>query len=222
MINIYNLLFYILFFFSLILISLVIIISSFFVSTKSCQKIGKLWIIFILKALEYLCGISWTVDGEDNIPKTPFVMVSNHQGPWESLFLQTLFLPTSSIIKKEILMIPFFGWGISRLGPITINRGLKVQSLRKVIDVGGHRIKKGFVVLIFPEGTRRKPEDGIGKFGNSCGVLASNQVVPIIPICHNSGKYWMNRTFKKKSGDIKLKLSKNFLKPINEMLTEED
>jgi 1-acyl-sn-glycerol-3-phosphate acyltransferase len=153
-----------------------------------------------------LCGISWSVEGIKNLPEKPFVMVSNHQGPWESFFLQTLFLPTSSIIKREILLIPFFGWAISRLSPISINRKLKIESLKKVIIVGGERIQDGFSVLVFPEGTRRKPEDGIGKFGNSCGVLAANQSVPIIPICHNSGKYWMNRSFKKKPGQIKIKI----------------
>ena len=101
-------------------------------------------------------------------------------------------------MKKEILIIPFFGWAISRLKPISINRKLKVESLKKVIEVGGARIKEGYAVLVFPEGTRKKPEDGIGKFGNSCGLLASNEMVPIIPICHNSGKYWINRSFKKK------------------------
>ena len=140
--------------------------------------------------------------GIENVPNTPFVIASNHQSPWESFFLQTLFLPTSSIMKKEILIIPFFGWAISRLKPISINRKLKVESLKKVIEVGGARIKEGYAVLVFPEGTRKKPEDGIGKFGNSCGLLASKEMVPIIPICHNSGKYWINRSFKKKSGSI--------------------
>ena len=158
-----------------------------------------------------MCGISWSIKGVENIPKTPFVMVANHQGPWESLFLQTLFLPTSSIIKKEILFIPFFGWAIARLKPISINRKFKIESLRKVIEIGGERIKSGFAVLIFPEGTRRNPHDGIGKFGNSCGVLASVESVPIIPICHNSGKYWINRSFEKRSGEIQVVIGEPIL-----------
>ena len=193
---------------SLIFISLIIIVSSFFLSTQSVQYIGKIWILFILKSLKILCGIGWEVRGIENIPNTPFVMAANHQSPWESFFLQTLFLPTSSIMKKEILIIPFFGWAISRLKPISINRKLKVASLKKVIEIGGERIRGGYAVLVFPEGTRKKPEEGIGKFGNSCGLLASNEAVPIIPICHNSGKYWINRSFKKKSGNINVVIGK--------------
>ena len=209
------------FFISLIFVSLIIIFCSFFLSIRSCQYIGKLWILFILKLLKGLCGISWVVEGLDNIPETPFVMASNHQGPWESLFLQTLFLPTSSILKKEILIIPFFGWAISRLEPIAINRKLKMGSLKRVIKIGGQRIRNGFTVLIFPEGTRRKPQDGIGKFGNSCGVLASNELVPVIPICHNSGKYWMNRSFKKRSGEIKVVIGKPILGNDAKAITQE-
>ena len=164
--------------------------------------IASFWIINILKLIKHLCGIDWVVDGYDNIPDQPFVIMANHQGPWESLFLQTLMLPTSSIIKKEILFIPFFGWAISRLKPIPINRREKHTSMKKIISIGGERIKNGYAVLIFPEGTRRNPKDGIGKFGNGGSVLAVNTGVPVVPICHNSGMYWKNKSFKKVAGKI--------------------
>jgi 1-acyl-sn-glycerol-3-phosphate acyltransferase len=164
--------------------------------------IASFWIINILKLIKHLCGIGWVVDGFDNIPDQPFVIMANHQGPWESLFLQTLMLPTSSIIKKEILFIPFFGWAISRLKPIPINRREKHTSMKKIISIGGERIKNGYAVLIFPEGTRRNPKDGIGKFGNGGSVLAVNTEVPVVPICHNSGMYWKNKSFKKVAGKI--------------------
>jgi len=180
-----------------------------------------MWILFILKSLKVLCGIGWNIKGIENIPKTPFVMAANHQSPWESFFLQTLFIPTSSIMKREILIIPFFGWAISRLKPISINRNLKIESLKRVIMDGGQRIREGYAVLVFPEGTRKKPEDGIGRFGNSCGVLASNEAVPIIPICHNSGKYWVNKSFKKNSGDINIVIGKPIIGSDPKKLTEE-
>lgn len=164
--------------------------------------IASFWIINILKLIKHLCGIDWVVDGFDNIPDQPFVIMANHQGPWESLFLQTLMLPTSSIIKKEILFIPFFGWAISRLKPIPINRREKHTSMKKIISIGGERIKNGYAILIFPEGTRRNPKDGIGKFGNGGSVLAVNTGVPVVPICHNSGMYWKNKSFKKVAGKI--------------------
>ena len=146
-------------------------------SVKKCQMIASFWIVNILKVLKHICGIDWAVDGIDNIPNKPFVMMANHQGPWESLFLQTIALPTSSIIKKEILFIPFFGWAISRLKPIPINRKEKHSSMKKVISIGSKRIKDGYAVLIFPEGTRRNAEDGIGRFGSGGSMLAVNEHV---------------------------------------------
>ena len=173
-------------------------------SVKKCQMIASFWIINILKVLKHICGIDWAVDGIDNIPNKPFVMMANHQGPWESLFLQTLALPTSSIIKKEILFIPFFGWAISRLKPIPINRKEKHSSMKKVISIGSKRIKDGYAVLIFPEGTRRNAVAGIGRFGNGGSMLAVNECVPVVPICHNSGMYWKNHSLKKVAGKISI------------------
>ena len=206
-----SLLFYFIFFTTLIFVSIVIILASILFSVKTCQMIASLWVINILKALKHICGIDWAVDGIDNLPNKPFVIMANHQGPWESLFLQTLILPTSSIIKKEILFIPFFGWAISRLQPIPINRKEKHSSMKKVISIGGERIKNGYAVLIFPEGTRRNAEDGIGKFGNGGSVLAINEGVPVVPICHNSGMYWKNRSLEKVAGKIAIVIGK----PIN-------
>ena len=104
-----------------------------------------------------LCGISWNIKGIENVPKTPFVIASNHQSPWESFFLQTLFIPTSSIMKKEILMIPFFGWAIARLKPISINRKMKIESLKKVIEMGGTRIQDGYACLLYTSPSPRDP-----------------------------------------------------------------
>ena len=83
--------------------------------------------------------------------------------------------------------------------------------MKKVISIGGQRIKDGYAVLIFPEGTRRNAEDGIGKFGNGGSVLAINEGVPVVPICHNSGLYWKNRSLKKVAGKIAIVIGK----PIN-------
>lgn len=80
--------------------------------------------------------------------------------------------------------------------------------MKRVISIGSERIKEGYAVLIFPEGTRRNPEDGIGRFGNGGAVLAVNEGVPIVPICHNSGVYWKNRSLKKVAGKISIIIGK--------------
>ena len=185
-----SLLFNFLLYSTLIPVSLVIILLFPIVSTKTLQIIASTWILFILRALKLVCGVGWQVSGVQNIPDKPCILVSNHQGAWESFFLQTLFLPSSSIIKRELLFIPFFGWALACLKPIHLIRSKKLTSLKKVIKDGTLKLKSGSSIIIFPEGTRARPHKGLKAFSNSCGLLSVKNDVPIIPICHNSGLYW--------------------------------
>ncbi len=216
-----SLLFNITLYSSLPFISAVILVAYPFVSAKILSKIASFWISFILKLLRFLCGLDWEVKGLSNIPNSPVIVISNHQGQWESLYLQTLIHPISSIIKQELLWIPFFGWALAFMRPIPINRKNKFQSLRKVIDEANKRLNDGSSVLIFPEGTRIKPENGIAEFSNSCGLLSVKNNIPILPICHNSGKFWENKKFIKKSGLINVRIGPLFKGDDPKVLTNE-
>ncbi|MFL2703600.1 MAG: lysophospholipid acyltransferase family protein [Gammaproteobacteria bacterium] len=199
------------FYLSLIPITTIIISLYFFISTKRLQKLGAMWIKVVLNALKFLCGVSWKVEGIENIPSTPCIVVSNHQGQWESFFLQTLFIPSTSIIKKELLLIPLFGWALRCMKPITLNRLNRVSSLKKVIKKGVIKLKNGFSIILFPEGTRISPEKGIQPFARSCGLLSVKSGFPVLPICHNSGKYWKNKKFIKSPGEVVLRIGEPIL-----------
>ena len=199
------------FYLSLIPITTIIISLYFFISTKRLQKLGAMWIKVVLNALKFLCGVSWKVEGIENIPSTPCIVVSNHQGQWESFFLQTLFIPSTSIIKKELLLIPLFGWALRCMKPITLNRLNRVSSLKKVIKKGVIKLKNGFSIILFPEGTRISPERGIQPFARSCGLLSVKSGFPVLPICHNSGKFWKNKKFIKSPGKVVLRIGEPIL-----------
>ena len=199
------------FYLSLIPITTIIISLYFFISTKRLQWLGAIWIKVVLNALKFLCGVSWKVEGIENIPNTPCIVVSNHQGQWESFFLQTLFIPSTSIIKKELLLIPLFGWALRCMKPITLNRLNRVSSLKKVIKKGVIKLKNGFSIILFPEGTRISPERGIQPFARSCGLLSVKSGFPVLPICHNSGKYWKNKKFIKSPGKVVLRIGEPIL-----------
>ena len=199
------------FYLSLIPITTIIISLYFFISTKRLQWLGAMWIKVVLNALKALCGVSWKVEGIQNIPNTPCIVVSNHQGQWESFFLQTLFIPSTSIIKKELLLIPLFGWALRCMKPITLNRLNRVSSLKKVIKKGVIKLKNGFSIILFPEGTRISPEKGIQPFARSCGLLSVKSGFPVLPICHNSGKYWKNKKFIKSPGKVVLRIGEPIL-----------
>ena len=199
------------FYLSLIPITTIIISLYFFISTKRLQWLGAMWIKVVLNALKFLCGVSWKVEGIENIPRTPCIVVSNHQGQWESFFLQTLFIPSTSIIKKELLLIPLFGWALRCMKPITLNRLNRVSSLKKVIKKGVIKLKNGFSIILFPEGTRISPEKGIQPFARSCGLLSVKSGFPVLPICHNSGKYWKNKKFIKSPGEVVIRIGEPIL-----------
>ena len=114
---IFNTFFYIF----LIVFSSLLIILYPFLKTISLQKLISVWIYLILRLLKAICKIDWEIEGKENLINQPCVIVSNHQGPWESLFLQTLIVPSTSIVKKELLLIPFFGWGVACTEPITVD-----------------------------------------------------------------------------------------------------
>ena len=191
---------------TLIPVSTLIIVLFPFLKTVTLQKIASKWVYFILFSLKQICGVSWSIQGIENIPNEPCILVSNHQGAWESFFIQTLYFPSSSIVKRELLFIPFFGWALACLKPIHLTRSKKIISLKKVVRDGSEKLKNGISLIIFPEGTRAHPHKGLKTFSNSCGLLSVKNTVPIIPICHNSGLYWKNRRFNKQSGEVQVRI----------------
>tara|TARA_B100000614_G_scaffold64465_1_gene57086 strand:- start:198 stop:830 length:633 start_codon:yes stop_codon:yes gene_type:complete len=177
-----------------------------FLKTALLQIIAKNCIFIILYTLKAICGISWEINGLENIPDGPCIFAANHQGVWESLFLQTINIPTSSIIKRELLLIPFFGWALACLKPIHLRRSNKFKSLKTVINKGSKKLSNNTSLIIFPEGTRSLPENGLKNFSSSCGVLCVKNNVPVIPVCHNSGLFWKNKRFNKEPGIIKVRI----------------
>lgn len=210
MLLIRSLFFYIFFISSIVFVSLVINILYIFTSTKTLQNICRHWIVLCNKALSFLCNIKYEVSGYEHLPSEPCIIIANHQGPWESLFVQTLKIPSSSIIKKDLTFIPFFGWGLAALKPIRINRKTKLSSLKKVVSKSVNRLKNRSSVIIFPEGTRNSADYGPSKFSASFARVGMISGAPIVPVCHNSGRFWINKTFTKNPGTIKVKIGKPF------------
>ncbi len=166
-------------------------------------KIVSQWAIFNLWLLEKVCGISYDVSGAENISDEPCIILCKHQSSWETLALQAIFPPQVWVVKRELLWIPFFGWGLASLNPIAINRGSGRRALKKITKQGEQRLSTGAWVVIFPEGTR-VIRGTLGSFGISGARLAVATGVPIIPVAHDAGKVWPRRGFIKYPGVIKL------------------
>ncbi|MFT5118200.1 MAG: 1-acyl-sn-glycerol-3-phosphate acyltransferase [Kiritimatiellia bacterium] len=174
--------------------------------TKIAAPIILLWNRFILFWLSLCCGIRHEIKGNLDAIPSPCVVIANHQSPWETIFLQLHFYPLTTVLKRELLRIPFFGWGMRVLRPIAIDRSNPLQALKQIKAVGIERLTQGQNVLIFPEGSRQ-PAGQLGNFSRSGADMAKAAGVPIIVVAHNAGCYWKNKKLLKTSGVVKVTIS---------------
>ena len=165
------------------------------------------WAKFCIWWLKITCRLSFEVLGKNNIPNEPCVIISNHQSTWETLAFQTIFNHQTWVLKKELLWIPIFGWGLALLEPIVIDRGEKLKALKKVIEHGVDRLNREINIIIFPEGTRKK-YGHIGKYQSGGIAIAKKAQKMVLPVCHNAGKFWPKGSFIKYPGVIKVIIGK--------------
>ena len=159
------------------------------------------WTAFNLWWLGITCALKHTVTGIENIPAGPAIVMSNHQSAWETLALQLTFPAQAWVLKRELLWIPIYGWGLATMQPVAIDRGSTLRAFRQIVDQGCQRLASGIWVVIFPEGTRVAPGER-KKYLPGGGLLAEKSGYPVVPVAHNSGKFWPRNSFIKKPGVI--------------------
>ncbi|MFZ2854195.1 MAG: lysophospholipid acyltransferase family protein [Rhodocyclaceae bacterium] len=146
-------------------------------------------------------GIRYRVLGRENIPAEPSVILAKHQSAWETVGLQEIFPPLVFVLKKSLLALPFFGWGLAAMKMISIDREAGKGALRQVVDQGRDRLDAGFWVVIFPEGTRVAP--GQKRRFKPGGVhLAVQTGRQVVPVAHDAGEVWGKNSFLKSPGLI--------------------
>jgi 1-acyl-sn-glycerol-3-phosphate acyltransferase len=168
-------------------------------------RIISQWNHLIVWLARVICGIRYEVRGLENLPKTPVVVMAKHQSAWETIALPILLPPQVIVLKRELLLIPFFGWGMRMLSPIAINRKAGKEALKQIVAQGRDRLAKGFWVLIFPEGTRIKPGES-GRYGIGGAWLATHTRTPVLPIALNAGEVWPKNALLKRPGTITLSI----------------
>ena len=171
-------------------------------SAHTRYKFISLWAKTILAWLKLSCNLSFEVKGQENIPNKPFMILSKHQSAWETLAFQKIFPPQVWVLKKELLWVPFFGWGLAMTSPIAIDRKAGRQALEQMRDQGSDRVNKGFCIVIFPEGTRIEPYE-VGKYHIGGAWLAHHLNLDVIPVAHNAGFYWPKNSLIRRPGVIR-------------------
>lgn len=159
----------------------------------------------MLWVLKVVCGIRHEVIGIENIPAVPCIVLCKHQSAWETLALQAIFPPQAWVLKRELLWIPFFGWGLAMTSPIAINRSDGKGAVKQLLRQGKERLAQGFFVVIFPEGTR-VPYGQRGKYKIGGSLLAASSGVPVVPVAHNAGRLWGRAAFSKHPGLVTMSI----------------
>lgn len=165
-------------------------------------KVAESWVLMNLWLCKTICGLDMTIEGAEHIPDDAGIMYIKHSSAYETLAQFRLVGDQTWVLKRELIWAPFFGWAVSCVRPIAIDRKAGKSAVQQVVDQGLDRLTKGIWVMIFPEGTRMAPGT-TRRYGVSGTLLAQEAGKPITPVAHNAGYYWPRRGLRKKPGTVR-------------------
>lgn len=165
--------------------------------------IARAWAHGNFWAGRFFCGLEVSTEGSENIPEQTSVALIKHTTAMETYWQIAALPPQTWVLKKELVWIPLFGWGVGLImRPITIDRKARGSVVKQVIAQGKSRIARGLWVTIFPEGTRMPPGE-TKRYGVSGAAIAAETGCPVVPVAHNAGDFWPKRGLRKYPGKIK-------------------
>ncbi len=159
------------------------------------------WARFVLWWLGLTCGLYYRVVGREHIPDHSCVILAKHQSAWETIALQAIFPPQIWVMKRSLLLLPFFGWALWALRAIAIDRSAGREALKQLVSQGKNRLAIGLNVVVFPEGTRIPPGQR-GKYHIGGAWLATHAGAEAVPVAHNAGEFWRRNSLLKRPGTI--------------------
>ena len=213
-----NFLFSILFFTGIIFIS-IIFLPSFFLPKQVVLMGGKLmghWASFCLR---FVLSVKISIKGKENIINNEkFFIAASHQSMFETFYLQTIFNSPVFILKKELLLIPIFGWYLKKIGSISIKRNkVTKDNLGFFNDISQMINKSNRPLIIFPQGTRVPPSER-PSFKKGASRIYEELNITCQPVAINSGYVWP----KKGSKNINKTITISILRPIPAGLSKEN
>ena len=172
-------------------------------SLEQRYAIPRAWGRSLLWMLKVICRLDYVIEGQENLPREPFISLWKHSSSWETMAQMFVVPPAAWLLKREVTWIPVIGWAVSTYKPIAINRRAGHSAVNQVVKQGRERLAAGMGVIVYPEGTRVAAGQ-TRKYGISGALLATQTGAPIVPIAHNSGYFWPRRSLMKKAGTIRV------------------
>lgn len=187
-------------------VALTLFIIALFLPRMPRSRMISHWSELVVWGARNIAGMRDQVLGLEHVDlKRPHVIMCKHSSTWETVFLQLVLPPMSFIAKRELVWIPFFGWGFAMFSPILIDRSKAAEAMQQIIEQGRERRDQGFWITIFPEGTRMAPGKR-GRYKPGGARLAAELGMPILPVAHNAGFLWPKFGWQKFPGRITMSI----------------
>ncbi|SNY98089.1 1-acyl-sn-glycerol-3-phosphate acyltransferase [Halomonas sp. hl-4] len=200
-----SVIFYVGYFAALLVIGALFLPIAPFLPLAGRYRLLNLYNYFLMFWFRVACGVRYDIQGKHHLPAGPCVIQANHQSEWETVFLQVMKPPVCTVLKRELLRLPIFGWGLRLLHPISLDRSKPARAIKQVLSQGVARLNTGLSVLIFPEGTRVEPGER-KRYNKSGSVVACRAGVPVLPVAHNAGERWPGRHWVKRPGVLRVRI----------------
>jgi len=168
-----------------------------------------LWLSQLEWIERHIGGIRYRVIGREHVPKGACIIAAKHQSAWETFKLHLLFGDPAIVLKKELLLIPIWGWYVWRSGVVAVDRARGGKTLPHMVKAAHKVVEDGRKIVIFPQGTRTAPGED-RPYKNGIAMLYQALNIPVVPMALNSGLLWGKNSFIKKPGLITIE----FLPPI--------
>ncbi len=191
--------------------ALAVLVAAPFLNSTQIYWMCAGWLKLAVASGQLILGIRNEVIGFENLPvgsTAPAVLLLKHQSTWETFCMPALMPhPLAYVFKKELLYVPFFGWAMSRMDMIHIDRSKRAQAFNRVVEQGQRLLNQGTWVIMFPEGTRI-PRGQKGQYKSGGTRLAVATGAPVIPIAVTSAKCWPRKAFIKRPGTVEFSIGK--------------
>jgi 1-acyl-sn-glycerol-3-phosphate acyltransferase len=192
-------------------IATAVVLSSIFVAGTPLYWMCISWLRLVIWGARVICGVRWRVQGMQHLPTAEdglraVLLASKHQSTWETFAFPTLMAhPLCYVFKRELLLVPFFGWAMGRLDMIHIDRSRRAEAWRKVAEQGRRFMAQGNWVIMFPEGTRIARGQA-GQYKSGAARLAITTGTPIVPIAVASARCWPRKSFMLRPGVVDISI----------------
>ncbi|MCC7428706.1 MAG: 1-acyl-sn-glycerol-3-phosphate acyltransferase [Alphaproteobacteria bacterium] len=189
-------------FFATTAILCVVLLPTLLLPRRQLRRISRIWAGFVLGLLRLVCGLHWQVTGADKLPREGAMLIAaKHQSAFDTLVWLRLVPDAAYVLKRELTLIPLYGWYVRRAGHIVVDRKGGAGALKRLVADAVVMLGHGRQVVIFPEGTRTAPGDR-RDYQPGIAAIHAGAGAPVFPVATDSGLFWGRRSFLKRPGTI--------------------